>query len=292
MTKIEIDNNPDGSLTGSNYWFGSDLEESGLVYLSLYGDTLRLLLPPIAAAEWMHDIKTAQRVLIEPSVRAGKTGFIDVVFDDGSAQPFSCSIDPYYQFDAEQLPQTVRRCLVYTEGAQLAAAFPCEVRLFLNIEHQLATQQQAEYINHVTVNTGHNRQSPRSEFRATSLETVRPILGRLREGGPFVIDDYTLVLEEEHPGWVLFTISRLDSQRPTPIIHFSCCKDEGQREPAWSAVNGSGEAPPVPYCAAHLLNDNLRAGDADSAALFADMERTLTWTWLATPRTETPKQGA
>ena len=237
MTEIEIDNNPDGSLTGSNYWFGSDLEESGLVYLSLYGDTLRLLLPPIAAAEWMHDIKTAQRVLIEPSVRAGKTGFMDIVFDDGSAQPFSCSIDPYYQFDAEQLPQTVSHCLVYTEGAQLAAVLPCEVRLFLNIKRQPAAQQQEEYINHVTVNTGHSRQSPRSEFRATSLEAVRSILGRLREGEPFVIDDYTLVLKEEHRGccspsrvWIA------SSQRPSSILAAAKTRDSANRHGARSMV--------------------------------------------------------
>lgn len=76
-------------ITSTNYWTTPHAAR-GLVYLSGNAGAWRLLVPPAAAA-MLPEMRTGQRAIIEPSVST--PGCWDIVFDDGTATPFSIAID-------------------------------------------------------------------------------------------------------------------------------------------------------------------------------------------------------
>lgn len=122
---LVIHNTEDGKIDETNYW-ASAYNGHGLAYLSGHGGTLRLLLPNQYAKDWLKEIETAESVTIEPPVRKGYTTHIDIVFQDGTDNPFSLCIDLFRQVQGLPAQKNVR-LLVYAGSLKNVLEFPCEI---------------------------------------------------------------------------------------------------------------------------------------------------------------------
>lgn len=78
----------------TNFWETS-WAKNGLCFLSWNAGAGRLLVPKKTANTAMSDMRTAKRIIIEQrSCRPGlQHTHFDVVFDDGSGQPYVISVD-------------------------------------------------------------------------------------------------------------------------------------------------------------------------------------------------------
>ena len=68
-----------------------------------------------------------------------------------------------------------------------------------------------DYLNHVTLNTGHVRRSPRSEVSDEILVELVPALTRARAGGPAKLPNfpgYFVSVDQEWTGGAAFTLSK------------------------------------------------------------------------------------
>lgn len=121
---ITITNNGQ-ALTGTNYW-ETDHAAVGMLYLSGNAGALRLLVPE-AAEGLLAEMRTGKRVTIEASVHLPGGQCVDLVFEDGTAAPFSVALDRR-QIDrplqcAADIPFTV-----WTEGGGMVLALTADVR--------------------------------------------------------------------------------------------------------------------------------------------------------------------
>lgn len=117
---IEIANDG-GNIASTNYW-RTDAARQGFCYLSGNAGVWRLLVPP-AAEYLLPDMRTGQRASIERSVR--RTDCIDIVFDDGTTQPFSLSLDRRHVDRALQVGPY--RLTVWTDAGR-QVDLPCDVQ--------------------------------------------------------------------------------------------------------------------------------------------------------------------
>lgn len=271
---LTISNNPDGTIAETNYW-QSEYNSRGLAYLSRHSLGLRLLIPSAVAAAWLAEIKTGRRTVIEPPVRAGFSNHIDIVFDDGTANPFSLCIDKGAQLDG-QLRSGNTRLLVYTDdGLSSPVELPCEIKL--------PDAPKQVFLTHATVDSGHSKRSYRNEVDDEIVELLKTWLpdlfaGKLRG----VIDDYYAVrCDWYNSKSVGFTVSRMDAEmQATEIVKFSVCRHSKRAKPSWEFVGGKGTPPPVPFVAATIYSNNLIVDDLASIAAIADFERCLAWAWM------------
>ena len=110
-------------LVRTDYW-ATEHAQIGLLYLSGNAGALRLLVPE-SAEGLLADMGTGKEVLIEESVRLpGEC--LDVVFNDGSAEPFFASID-IKQVD-RRLTASRLRLTVWTERGKVLD-LPCVVNV-------------------------------------------------------------------------------------------------------------------------------------------------------------------
>ena len=268
-----IENNPDGTIAQTNYW-QSEYNTRGLAYLSRHNLGLRLLIPSAVTATWLAEIKTGRRAVIEPPVRAGFSNHIDIVFDDGTANPFSLCIDKTGQVDG-QLRSGQTSLLVYSEGQSIPLKIPCEIKL--------PDAPKQVFLTQATVDTGHSKRSYRNEVGDEIVELLKTWLpdlfaGKLRG----VIDDYYAVRCDWHNSKsVGFTVSRMDAEmQATEIVKFSVCRHSKRAKPSWEFVGGKGNPPPVPFVAAKIFSNNLTVNDLASISAIADFERCLAWAWM------------
>ena len=270
---LTINNRPDGTIADTNYW-QSEYNERGLAYLSGHRLGLRLLLPTAHAAEWLPEIQTGKRAVIEPPVRQGYTNHIDIVFDDGTDSPFSLCIDRTQQLDTA-LRSGSTRLLVYAGSLQDPFELPCTINL--------PDAPKQNYLTHATAGTGHSRRSYRSEVADDVVAAVKSWLPDLLAGQPRgVLDDRYAVRQEWGNGKsVGFVVSRLDAQmQPTDIVRIAVCRHSKRAAPSWQYVGGKGAPPRVPFVAADLLTDSIEAADLMALPVIADFERCLAWAWL------------
>ncbi|WP_164964326.1 hypothetical protein [Rubrivivax sp. JA1026] len=113
--------NAGADLKATNYW-DSEHASAGFCFLSANAGTWRLLVPE-AAEHLLVEMRTGKRATIEPSIQAA--GCVDVVFEDGSASPFSIAIDKR-QMDRAALPGRCRLAVWTQRGKVLDLA--CRVR--------------------------------------------------------------------------------------------------------------------------------------------------------------------
>jgi len=120
---ITIDNDG-GEISHTSFW-ESAMAESGYVFVSIHEGTIRMLVPPSAEKEFLPEMKTGKRMLIEPSEQ--HDGSLDFVFDDGTDSPFWVVVDTA-QMDADIRPGNNIPFHVYTRaGKQLE--LKAEIRL-------------------------------------------------------------------------------------------------------------------------------------------------------------------
>lgn len=270
---LTINNSPDGTIADTNYW-QSEYNERGLAYLSGHRLGLRLLLPTAHAAEWLPEIQTGKRAVIEPHGRQGYTNHIDIVFDDGTDSPFSLCLDRNQQLDTA-LRSGNTRLLVYAASLQAPLELPCTIAL--------PDAPKQNYLTHATASTGHSRRSYRSEVADDVVAAVKSWLPDLMAGRPRgVLDDRYAVRQEWGNGKSIgFIVSRLDAQmRTVDILKIAVCRHSKRAVPAWRFVEGKGAPPRVPFVASGLLYDNVEASDLMALPVIADFERCLAWAWL------------
>ena len=181
------------------------------------------------------------------------------------------------------------------------------------------------YIRHVTLNSGHRRDSRRSEISARAIEACSDLIARLRSDGiarlphpdgymiagiagartrpeQIFADSLAAAGVQAPIGRCLTTIvTRCDSQmqpmgRPLVMIavagHSRCGAAVWGNLSAMAAHLGlptqaSRVQPPAPWCAALLLPGI--ADDPQAAEWLGDFERCLAWSWVLathTPETE------
>lgn len=270
---LTIHNRSDGTIADTNYW-QSEYNARGLAYLSGHHLGLRLLLPTTHAAEWLSEIQTGKRAIIEPPVRQGYTSHVDVVFDDGTDSPFSLCLDHNQQLDTA-LRSGNTRLLVYAGSLQNPIEIPCIIAL--------PDAPKQNYLAHATASTGHSRRSYRSEVADDAVATVKSWLPDLMAGRPRGVlgDRYAVRQEWGNGKSVGFVVSRLDAQmRSVDIVKIAVCRHSKRAVPAWRFVEGKGAPPRVPFVASDLLSDNIEASDLMSLPVIADFERCLAWAWL------------
>lgn len=267
-------NNQDIHIVETNYW-GGEYDLRGLVYLSANAGALRLLLPRASSTEWLAEIKTGKRCIIEASQRPAYPDYLDLVFDDGTDNPFVLSIDPAQQCD-RQLESGVMPLIVYGGDLQITYQMPCEIRL-------TRSNPGAQYIEHVTVNTGHSRHSPRSEVREDTIAILADWLDDLLQGKTRFVSDDRYVVQKEWDSHAAagFVISRASKEMQyTPLVRFAVCTHSSDKDKTWQTLEGKGQAPSVPFVATNLLNSNIIPADLPHIAMFADFERCLAWAFV------------
>lgn len=270
---LTIHNRPDGTIADTDYW-QSEYNERGLAYLSGHSLGLRLLLPTSHADEWLPEIQTGKRTVIEPPVRQGYTNHIDIVFDDGTGSPFSLCIDRTKQLDTA-LRSGNTRLLVYAGSLQDPFELPCTINL--------PDAPKQNYLTHATASTGHSRRSYRSEVDDDVVETVKGWLPVLMSGQPHGIlgDSYAVRQEWGNGKSVGFVVSRLDAQmQPTDIVRIAVCRHSKRAAPSWRCVDGKGIPPRVPFVAAEVITEHLIGDDLIALPIIADFERCIAWAWL------------
>ena len=268
-----INNRPDGTIADTNYW-QSECNARGLAYLSGHSLGLRLLLPTAQAAEWLPEIQTGTRAIIEPPVRQGYPNHIDIVFDDGTDSPFSLCLDRTLQLDTA-LRSGNTRLLVYAGSLQDPLELTCAITL--------PDAPKQNYLTHATASTGHSRRSYRSEVADDVVAAVKSWLPDLMAGRPRGVlhDRYAVRCEWSNGKSIGFVVDRLDDlMRPVDIVRIAVCRHSKRAAPSWQFVGGKDAPPRVPFVAADLLTDNIEAADLMALPVIADFERCLAWAWL------------
>lgn len=96
----------------TNYW-STEHAKNGLMYLSGNASVWRLLVP-INVKDYISEMQTAHSVFIEQSL--SHDGCWDIVFDDGTEEPFFVTLDKR-QVDRAMEPG-VMRLTVWTNGGK------------------------------------------------------------------------------------------------------------------------------------------------------------------------------
>lgn len=139
---------------------------------------------------------------------------------------------------------------------------------------------------HVTVTTNHSMTQHRDDIDPEIKKIVGTWLKKVRKGVPqFFFDDpyaLRLISEPEHRQYAIFSISRYE--KPTnsfvDILMFSVCRSADFAQMAWEAVGGEGEHPTVPFCAAELLESNIKEKDLSFMEILGGFEAVLAWEWF------------
>lgn len=156
-------------------------------------------------------------------------------------------------------------------------------------------------LEHITLNTGHTRRSPRSEVGPGIVEALRPILERALTGTPTPIppgQGYTLTggVRGRCASFTVWSRSLLiwpedDQAQRAPVVEIGVAGHSRCGAPLWRTLHAlaarldlpvktdPGRCPPEPWCAALLYPGAVLAPDAMD--WLGDFERCLAWAWLA-----------
>ena len=144
-------------------------------------------------------------------------------------------------------------------------------------------------MNHVTLTTGHNRVSPRSEVQQDILRMLTPwMLKALADGkptplpGPLGEDGFHAHLSVD-AGALLCT---LFGTQTLPLLTFGVAVDEGQSDVLWDKMckkHGAGKGlnkPAAPLCAVTFHPGLIAWPDMDVSFWAGDFERCVAWAFI------------
>ena len=152
-------------------------------------------------------------------------------------------------------------------------------------------------VNHLTLTTGHNRLSPRSEVRDETIKSLKPLVDVGRMEFPHLGIQVSVVQPEraDQRGTACFQIGPITSGISGPyVIGFCCWKDE-MSEIAWQAtvqyyraqrvMLGEGllyrepqDDPPQAPWLAIIITPYMLGLDKDRTMMLGDLERCVFWT--------------
>ncbi|TNH04953.1 hypothetical protein FHQ26_05505 [Testudinibacter sp. TR-2022] len=276
---LQIANNG-AEISATNFW-DSEYNVRGLAYLSINAGALRLLLPTkIAALHLESDILVGVETSIVPSLfYPGNKDYVDVVFEDGSPTPFSLSLDLSKQVD-RKIDTDKALMIVYAGDLSKRYEFICTIDLH---DKKTKKEDKSKYINHLTVNTGHSRKSPKSEVAQDTLDMLKPWVRDMLKGYSVSIADenYACKIGKHNAKLCEFIICRIDDKmRQTEIIKAVLCTHSREKKSAWKLAQGQGEPPEVPFLAVKLMLENMKPEYQEDLIWIADFERCIAWAYI------------
>lgn len=133
----------------------------------------------------------------------------------------------------------------------------------------------ADYIWHVTLDTGHGRRSLRNEIDAATITIVRQQIDEaLAAGSAAILEGYTLTATTP-AGALLATVTG----NAGPLAIIGVARSSLQSAALWRRLDAEGAPPSPPWCAVRLQAP--LASDLDAAGWLGDYERCIAWAWLA-----------
>lgn len=144
------------------------------------------------------------------------------------------------------------------------------------------------YIRHLTVDTGHVRDSYRAEIRDDVIAVLRPLLERAAAG--HVVDvpgevrpaGCRMVAVPGRDRGLRVTVSApaMGSSGPSldPLVTFGVAPSSLAGAALWSEWGREGEPPAAPWCATVLRGGLVQHPEA--AAWLGDYERCCAWAWI------------
>lgn len=142
----------------------------------------------------------------------------------------------------------------------------------------------AEYIHHITLDTGHIRRSPRAEVDDAAITLVRQQIDEALAGMSVEIRPGYTIMANTAAGALLVTVLAAGK---APLCTIAVARHSRQskalwrllKEPAGIGAQATGDAPPPPWCAVRLYP----ALTARPTALtwLGDFERVAAWAWIA-----------
>lgn len=143
------------------------------------------------------------------------------------------------------------------------------------------------YINHITLDTGDNRRSPRDEVPDAVIATLKPHIDAALRGGSAPIPGSDDTLKATATG--AFLVATVLIEGAAPAVTFGVAPRSRGAAKLWEMLHLGheteteiGQPPPAPWCAVRIEDTTLA-----SAPWLADYERCIAWTWLAMRRGST-----
>lgn len=140
------------------------------------------------------------------------------------------------------------------------------------------------YVHHVTLDTGHVRQSPRSEVSDDAVAMLQPLLERVLSGEHVPIAGLTMNGTAED-GACIVTLS----QTGVPVVTIGIASHSRGGALLWPVLHQSSplaaprtspeQIPPEPWCATRL-QPGVVLITLDELLMLGDIERCLAWAWI------------
>jgi hypothetical protein len=156
-------------------------------------------------------------------------------------------------------------------------------------------------LQHVTLQTGHVRESPRSEVRESTIDALAPVLRDATRGREAVlpwIEPPCSVTGAAAGDCAIVTVWAEHEGEDVPLATIGIAAGTREADRLWAMLHatyvGMGDelatpedqAPPFPWCAAQV--EVGIAARPEAAAWLGDLERCLAWTWIERGR---PRPG-
>ncbi|MGV7078513.1 hypothetical protein ACWA5Z_06865 [Testudinibacter sp. P80/BLE/0925] len=259
----------------TDFW-ESEFNSRNLVYLSANAGALRLLLPQRFSQTYLSEILTGKKVVIEKSMQIIDPLYADIVFEDGSSNPFAVTFEQMKQADRTLEPGNTK-LIVYAGSLDNRHEFACEIKIHTTIKKSNA---KFDYIDHITVNTGHRRKSPRSEVAKEILPMlktwIKDMLGGIARG---INDQYLCKIGRHNAKMCEFLICRTDEMMAEQeIAKAVLCTHSREKAKAWRMAGGHGTPPEVPFLAVKL--NNKAHVTAEETNWLGDFERCIAWAYI------------
>jgi hypothetical protein len=151
------------------------------------------------------------------------------------------------------------------------------------------------HLHHVTLQSGHVRESPREEVRGSVIRELAPLLGRIVAGDevavPWVDDPPCTMTGAAAGDAAIVTVwGPPDGEDPVPLATIGVASGPAEADRLWAMlhvpytamlgelVTPADQPPPTPWCAARL--EVGLALHPEAALFLGDLERCIAWTWI------------
>ena len=139
------------------------------------------------------------------------------------------------------------------------------------------------YINHHTIDSGHNLRSPNTEVGRDTIAMLTPWLSRCIQSGviePLPVSDLASYGAKASiiGGGLVMTVY---ADMTAPLVTFGVAMRSRQPEEVWAAIaeGAPGNPPPTPWVSVKLHKAAV-APMSPGLAWLGDFERCIAWTWV------------